>query len=80
MAVGGPASSAAASIDAGGVEVGGVAALVRQVALLPVPGAGAPDPTRGGTVPHPDLTELLVNLQPLQAQLLHFLLETDIYH
>lgn len=57
------------------MEVGGVAALVCQVALLPVPGAGAPDPTRGGTVPHPDLTELLVNLQPLQTQLLHFLLD-----
>lgn len=49
-----------------------VAALVRQVAFLPL-GAGAAAPAGGRAVAHPDLTKLLVDLETLHAQLLHLL-------
>ena len=52
----------------------GVAALVRQVALLPV-AARAPGASGRGAVAHADLTQLLVYLEALQAELLHFLPE-----
>lgn len=49
-----------------------VVAIIRQVAFLSVT-ASAPSSTRGRTVPDSNLTELLVNLEALEAQLLHFL-------
>lgn len=74
LAVGCAAPSAAATIGARGVE--GVVAIVRQVALLSV-SSGASGPAWWSTVPDSDLTELLVNLEALQTQLLHLLQGTE---
>lgn len=51
----------------------GVVAVVRQVALLPV----GPGSAWRSAVPDSDLTELLVDLEALQAQLLHLLQGTE---
>lgn len=68
LVVGAPVPSAAGGIVASGVER--VVAVVRQVASVSVPtGASA----GGCSVTHPDLTELVVNLQPLHVKLLHLL-------
>lgn len=74
LAVGCAAPSAAATVGARGVE--GVVAVVRQVALLSVT-TGAPGPAWRSAVPDSDLTELLVDLEALQTQLLHLLQETE---
>lgn len=73
LAVGGPAASAPPPVGARAVD--GVAALVRQVAPLPLIGSRAPGAVGGHAVPHPHLPQLLVNLEPLQPQLFHFLCE-----
>lgn len=70
LAVGCAAPPAAATVGAGGVE--GVVAVVRHVALLSFT-PWAPGPAWWSTVPNSDLTELLVDLEALKAQLLHFL-------
>ena len=74
LTVGGPAPSAAAPIGAGGVEW--VVAVVCQVAFLPLR-ARATGSTRRSAVSYPDLTELLVDLETLHAQLLHLLQGRD---
>lgn len=70
LAVGGPAPSAATPVGARGVER--VAALIGQIALLPID-TGCPCSTGRSAVAHSDLTELFVNLETFQAQLLHLL-------
>lgn len=70
LAVGSAAPPATATIGTRGVER--VVAIIRQVAFLSVT-TSAPGSTRGRTVPNSNLTELLVNLEALEAQLLHFL-------
>ena len=74
LTVGGPAPSAAAPIGARGVEW--VVAVVRQVAFLPLR-ARAPGSTRRSPVPYSDLTELLIDLETLHAQLLYLLQGRD---
>lgn len=54
----------------------GVVAVVRQVALLSVT-PGASGPAWRSAVPDPDLTELFVDLEALQTQLLHLLQGTE---
>lgn len=68
LVVGAPVASAAGRVVAGGVER--VVAVVRQVASVSL-GPGAP--AGGRAVAHADLTELVVDLEPLHVQLLHLL-------
>lgn len=69
-AVGGPSSPATSAVGARSVER--VAALVGLVAFLSVASSG-PASILGRAVAHPNLAELFVNLETLEAQLLHFL-------
>lgn len=79
LRVGGPSPTAPAPIGARSVQGGRVGALIGQVAPLAVAccataWSGA---TRGSAVAHADLTELLVDLETLLTQLLHFLLNRN---
>lgn len=71
LVVGRPVPSAAGRVVASGVER--VVAVVRQVASVSVPtGTSA----GGGAVTHTNLTELVVDLEPLHVELLHLLHST----
>lgn len=71
LVVGRPVPSAAGCVVASGVER--VVAVVRQVASVSVPtGTSA----GGGAVTHANLTELVIDLEPLHVELLHLLHST----
>lgn len=65
-----PAPTAPAGVRA--VDMGVGCALFSGVALVLIGGS-----VWGGPVTHPDLPQLLINLQPFQSQLLHFLQNTN---
>lgn len=68
LVVGSPVPSASGGVVASGVER--VVAVVRQVASVSVPTGAS---VGGCSVTHPDLTELVVDLESLHVKLLHLL-------
>lgn len=68
------ASTSSSSICACGLQ--GVGALVCEVTSLPLTRNPWTRATQGSSISHPNLTELLIDLQTFQTQLLHLLSST----